>query len=129
MKDGTDNLAYFFEDQENDGYAVFINCLDNKLNLLTNVKASYASFLQQECFGNEEILVCIRGVFFIFSPNGEIKQEVPIIDPGNIDKLKQVEIEVEDVSDTLKYFVFKQIEKVYELATDGEKRFISKNSF
>lgn len=91
-----------------------------------NVYCSYASFLVQDKLGDEEILVCINGFFFLFKPNGEIIQEVLLQDPSfdNEDPL-----EVQDVSDTLAFFVFKGIEKVYELITKGEKCFKIKSPF
>jgi hypothetical protein len=58
-------------------------------------------------------------------PNGEIQQEVEFFDPSIIDV---PELKVEDVSDTLEYFVFQGIEKVYKLRK-GDRCFEAKTSF
>jgi hypothetical protein len=106
ISDLDDNLAYFFEDPQNKGYCVFRNCLDSTLNILCNFKCSYSSFLVSNEFNNDKLMVCIRGHFFIMKPNGQIETEVKMVPPIE----KDIELEVEDVSDNLKYFVFKGVE-------------------
>lgn len=121
ISDSIDSLAYFSQTPQGENFCVFKNCMSSKTNFLVNVECSYASFLNQEVFEFAEILVGIKGNFFIFRPNGEIEQEVHFLEAPTKEK-RPWEDKILDVSDTLNYFVFEGIERVYEL-TEHERFF------
>ena len=112
-----DNLAYFYDygkTENGGGKFVFRNCMDSRLNFLSNVHVSYASFLIPDKIGEEKLLVAIKGKFFIFKPNGEMLDSVEFkVPPDTIPA--HVELEVEDVSDSLEYFIFKNVSSVFKL--------------
>jgi len=62
------------------------------------------------------ILVGIKNKYFLFKPNGEIVQEVPIEgstpnEPG---------LQIKDVSDNLEYFLFQDRNQIYSLEKKEE---------
>lgn len=117
-----DNLAYFFDygkGENGGGKFVFRNCMDSRLNFLANVNVSYASFLIPEKIGEDKLLVAIKGNFFIFKPNGEIIKQVDFEIPDDTFP-SDLELEVEDVSDSLEFFIFKDVASVFRLVKTDE---------
>jgi hypothetical protein len=116
ITDSSDNLAYYYKDYNETGTVMYMNCLDTKLKLLTNQGINFTTFLPTDVPKQERILALVKNAFYIFMPNGKILSEVQM----RCKALKnQDNIDIKDVSDNIKYFIFNNIERVYELCRVG----------
>lgn len=70
------------------------------------------TFIPSIQFNDPLLLAGINGQYFIFRPNGEIKQTISIPDQDGAN------LQVRDVSDNLEFYVFEDISKVYQLKSE-----------
>lgn len=119
MKGQDQNLAYVYSSYSG-ANCCFQSEIDSRLTNISKVAPSFSTFLETDVPGEERILVCIENQFFIFKPNGQIVQEVEFVDPELEGKAGQ-EFRVREVSSNMVYFVFEELDVVYQLMAPPKK--------